>query len=107
MVLKALDGIYVLSILAKPSMHIISFTYNSKEYIGYIASSTIKEPHFHWLFFTDEALTKMVGDDCIAFVEADGTLEHYNRVSLNHVALVNVAKKHIEDYLREQKDDKS
>jgi hypothetical protein len=81
-------------------MHTITFTYREKEYAGYIASSTIKEPHFHWLFFTDPKLTEMIGDDCVAFQEKDGRLEHFNRIPLVHSELVSIAKSHVEDYLK-------
>jgi hypothetical protein len=80
-------------------MHIVTFTYQDKEYQGYIASSTIKEPHFHWLFFTDQQLMEMIGDDCVAFQEKSGQLEHFNRIPLKHAELVNIALKHITEYL--------
>jgi hypothetical protein len=80
-------------------MHIVTFTYQEKDYTGYIASSTIKEPHFHWLFFTDPQLTELIGDDCIAFKEEDGKLQHFNRISMKHENIVQIALQHIESYL--------
>lgn len=87
-------------ILANPQMHIVNFTYDGKVYTGYIASSTFKEPYFHWLFFTDPQLTELIGDDCVAFREVDGKLEHFNKIPLKHSALVEIAKEHIEAYLK-------
>jgi hypothetical protein len=83
-------------------MQTLTFTYHGKEYAGYIASSTIKEPHFHWLFFTDRELTETVGDDCVAFREKDGELEHFNRIPLKHSELVQIAHRHIEEYLQKK-----
>jgi hypothetical protein len=80
-------------------MHIVTFTYQDKKYEGYIASSTIHEPHFHWLFFADQHLTDLVGDDCVAFREKNGQLEHFNRIPLKHAELVGIALKHIKEYL--------
>lgn len=82
-------------------MHTITFTYRGKEYTGYIASSTIKEPHFHWLFFTDPLLTEIVGDDCVAFQEIDGKLIHFNRIPAACNDLVEIALNLIEEYLKD------
>jgi hypothetical protein len=83
-------------------MHIVTFTYQEKEYEGYIASSTIKEPHFHWLFFANPQLTEMIGDDCVAFQEKDGELENFNRIPLKHAELVKIALQHIKEYLEKK-----
>jgi hypothetical protein len=82
-------------------MHLVNFTYQGREYSGYIASSTIKEPYFHWLFFTDQSLTDLVGDDCVAFRQmAGGPLEHFNRIPLKHQELVKIAELHVKNYLK-------
>ncbi len=85
-------------------MHILNFTYQDKEYTGYIASSTIKEPYFHWLFLADTSLTELIGDDCIAFKQLDdGSLEHFNRISIHHIELVKIAELKIKDYLNQSR----
>ncbi len=82
-------------------MHLINFTYKDKDYSGYIASSTIKEPYFHWLFFTDKSLIDLVGDDCIAFRQmAGGPLEHFNPIPVAHNELVSIAELYVKDYLK-------
>jgi hypothetical protein len=90
----------VFNILVYPQMHTVTFTYRGKQCNGYIASSTIKEPHFHWLFFTDPWLTEITGDDSVAFQEIDRRLVHFNRIPLACNDLVEIARIHIEEYLK-------
>jgi len=81
-------------------MQIVNFTYQGKAYTGYIASSTIQQPHFHWLFFSDQSLIDLIGDDCVAFKQTEsGTLELFNKISTQHQELVAIAEAHIRNYL--------
>lgn len=81
-------------------MHPITFQYLEKEYNGFIASSTIKEPYFHWLFFTDATLTEMIGDDCVAFSQRPGgPLQVYNHIPMKHRELAAIAERLVRDYL--------
>jgi len=55
-------------------MNEISFVYNGRMHSGQIISSTSLEPHYHWVYFKDKEIEKLINDDCIGFKKTDNGL---------------------------------
>jgi hypothetical protein len=73
----------------------IVFEYNGKIHSGQLVSSTNIEPHYHWVYFSDESITRLINDDCIGFKMKGDALQP-TRVISNHQELVDTVKKIIE-----------
>lgn len=73
----------------------IVFVYKGKQHTGQIISSTNAEPHYHWFYFKDEVLSKMINDDCIGFKKKGNQL-HPTKIYTSHFDLVEKVKSIVE-----------
>ena len=91
-------------LLSCSRLHTTTLTYRNKQYNAHVLSSTDKEPHFHWLLFTDEELLLHTGgEDNVCFQMINGELVCSSLILRIKVpALVDTARMIIEQYLKVQ-----
>jgi hypothetical protein len=73
----------------------IVFEYKGKQHSGQLISSTNIEPHYHWVYFSDETITRMINDDCIGFKKKGDQLQP-TKIIMQHHELVETVKKIVE-----------
>jgi hypothetical protein len=73
----------------------VIFEYNGRTHTGQIVSSTNVEPHYHWVYFNDQDITKLINDDCIGFKKKDNQLQP-TKIYTSHLELVETVKRVVE-----------
>jgi hypothetical protein len=76
-------------------MEKIVFEYNGRQHSGQLISSTNMEPHYHWVYFSDETITRLINDDCIGFKKKGNGLQPTKVIS-NHQELIETVKRIVE-----------
>jgi hypothetical protein len=76
----------------------ITFEYKGKQRTGQIISSTNLEPHYHWVYFNDEEITRTIQDDCIGFKKKGDQLTP-TRIFTAHTELIETVKRVVENHI--------
>lgn len=79
-------------------MENIVFEYKGRQLSGQLISSTNMEPHYHWFYFTDDSLSKIIEDDCIGFKKKGNQLQPTKTFS-GHIELVETVKRIVESHI--------
>lgn len=77
----------------------ISFEYKGRKHSGHIISSTNIEPHYHWVYFNDTEMERLINDDCIGFKNTDNGLRP-TKIYTTHTELVETVKAVVEQFIR-------
>jgi hypothetical protein len=81
-------------------LEVVNFIYRGQDYSGYILSSLVKEPFFHWLFINDASLSRQLDDEGVGFRETGGRLVCTSVAIVNdYPELVKIAREIIQEYL--------
>ena len=73
----------------------VVFEYKGRQHSGFIVSSTNIEPHYHWFYFNDEHISRIINDDCIGF-KKEGNDLHPTKIYKSHTDLVETVQRIIE-----------
>jgi hypothetical protein len=82
------------------ALEVVNFIYQGKGYSGYVLSSLIKEPFFHWLFINEPSLSRQLDDEGIGFQEINDSLICTSfGIAMDYPELVEIARTIIQKYL--------
>lgn len=76
----------------------IVFEYKGRRHSGQLISSTNLEPHYYWVYFTDEVIKRLLHDDCIGFKQRGNGLQPTKTFTVHH-ELVELIKKIVENQI--------
>lgn len=76
----------------------ISFEYKGRQHSGQIISSTNFEPHYHWVYFNDTEVQKMIKDDCVGFKLTEHGLRP-TKIYTTHTELVEKLRSLVEHHI--------
>jgi hypothetical protein len=76
-------------------MNDVVFEYKGRQYKGQIVSSTNVDPHYHWFYFNDKDISKLINDDCIGFKKKGNQLQP-TKIYTSHSELVETVKRVVE-----------
>jgi hypothetical protein len=79
-------------------MNEIVFEYKGRKHYGHLVSSTNLEPHYHWIYFTDEEITRLIHDDCVGF-KGTGKALQPTKTFTTYRDLIDTLKKAVEEHI--------